>query len=282
MKNKQKNNGLSKRKQCALTILVITLYMSAITSGLSLGGLWLSNNYVDITKELMVIRTSITDIQKSIYMPIIDLINTLGYSESESNIANDTEDEVLNANELEPNIIANDTEDDVLNTDELEPNINTKTYNELLIESYYETSTFLYGLPVIYRINLYGNGEADIKVFILIETTEYRNLIYYADIFSNRILFEANAYDNEFSIWVFDAADSHDEDSLGGYNNPEIIDYGYMTAEYMEANYSINDFNIMEYPTIGDLREWYDSVFNEDERFPQMSIVFRNSKNYYH
>ena len=142
----------------------------------------------------------------------------------------------------------------------------TMSIEERNLEQQYKESTWLFGIPWILKIKVNGVTKSIIVTPLLDQTNSVR---FFVDRFSYMPVdyYYYKDINNPESDFIHYGA--------GPLKNAEIeyINLYIMDEDAMEKNFGIYGFDITKYPTLGDLRKFYDTKITESERIEQLPVL---------
>lgn len=139
----------------------------------------------------------------------------------------------------------------------------TMTNEEYLIQQEYVRNTLLYSIPTIFKLKV--SGEEKTMILIILRD-QVNGATFYSDFFSFRPIIARDVVLHEGEALYY---------GIGPLKGAtvEIETWGTMEDYDMKRIFGIYGFDISKYPTVGDLRKWYDSKIPESERIEQLPVL---------
>ena len=235
-------DGKYKKAQRLKTAVTVTIYTLALSIGLSAAAFALFNKLKKMIGEL----------------PTETPIETV--TPTESIEPNETPTESIIPTETpiestEPTETASPIPTNPFST----PTPTQQTTAEFLQEQRYKDSTFLFGMPMIWKIKLDG----EIKSVCVANLYDLKQQNFYIDFFSGTPIvykyFDQNLQKNIYQ-------------GIGPFKNKtvEFIKAIYMDDYYMKQEYGILGYDVTKYQTIGELRKSYEKEIPKEQQVEQL------------
>jgi len=244
----EKENKYNEKKTKNLKVLgVATIYTLAISIGLSSAAFAMFNKLknIELPTETPVETVTPTESIEPTEKPIESIIPTETPIES-----------------IEPTETVEPSE-----TVSPVPTPTQQTTEEFRLEQRYKVSTFLFGMPIIWKIKLDG----EIKSICVANLYDLKQQNFYIDFFSGTPIvytyFDENLQKNIYQ-------------GIGPFKNKtiEYIKAIAMNEYYMKQEYGILGYDVTKYQTIGELRKSYEKEIPKEQQVEQL-LCFPNDWN---